>query len=301
MRSRSRCRRGSGGGERHGRRRRRPRPPPRSASPSPTGDAGGGAARRAAAARALDRSRGGARFQVGDDLGSQQIFGIDVEGWRPGEAKVFDASVLGFPLESLAQVPAGTYRAQALLHLYETFRRADGHTVKLPMDRGEGQQWSRAPGNLFSTPRELAVDPRRDEELRLALDQTIPPLPEPAATKYVRHERIQSERLTEFWGRPMHLGAHVLLPHGYDEHPEARYPLVIFHGHFPANVTGSREEPPDPDIPCEYSERFRLDCYNRIQQEQAHQLYKDWTGPGFRAPSSSRSSTPTPTTTTPTP
>jgi len=226
-------------------------------------------------------AEGEPRFQVGDDLGSQQVFGIDVEGWRPGEAKIFDASVLGFPLESLAQVPAGTYRAQALLHLYEIFRRADGRAVKLPMDRGEGQQWSRAPGNLFSTPRELAVDPRRDEELRLALDQAIPPIPEPAATQYVRHERILSERLTEFWGRPMHLGAHVLLPHGYDEHPEARYPLVIFHGHFPADVTGWREEPPDPNIPCEYSERFRLDCYNRIQQEQAYQLYKDWTGPGF--------------------
>ena len=43
---------------------------------------------------------------------------------------------------------------QALLHRYETFRRADGHVVKLPMDRGEGQQWTRAPGNLYSTPQQ---------------------------------------------------------------------------------------------------------------------------------------------------
>ena len=45
----------------------------------------------------------------------------------------------------------------------------------------------------------------------LSTDQTIPPIPDPPATKYVRHERIQSERLTRFWGRPMFLGAHVLV------------------------------------------------------------------------------------------
>ncbi len=224
------------------------------------------------------------RFQIDDGPKTQLVFGLDVEGWRPGEEAVFaagDPRVAGYPLASLAELPAGSYHVQALLHIYETFHRADGHTVKLPMDRGEGQQWNRAPGNLYSTPREVALDPRRAEVVRVALDQTIPPIPEPPATKYVRHERILSERLTKFWGRPMHLGAHVLLPHGWEEHPETRYPLVIFHGHFPATIGGWREEPPDPDLKCEYSERFKIDCYNRIQQEQAHQLYKEWTGPGF--------------------
>ena len=31
----------------------------------------------------------------------------------------------------------------------------------------------------------------------------------------------------------MFLGAHVLLPEGFDTHPNARYPLIINHGHFP--------------------------------------------------------------------
>ena len=30
-----------------------------------------------------------------------------------------------------------------------------------------------------------------------------------------------------------------------------------------------------------YSARFDLDCYNRIQQELAYQLYQDWIGPDF--------------------
>jgi hypothetical protein len=113
------------------------------------------------------------------------------------------------------------------------------------------------------------------------LDKAIPEIPPPADTKFVKHIRIQSERLTKFWGRPMHLGAVVLLPAGFDEHPQARFPLAVFHGHFPRTMDDFREQPADPNIKCEHSERFHLDCYNRIQQELGHQLYKDWTAPDF--------------------
>jgi hypothetical protein len=221
------------------------------------------------------------RFQVSDGPGTQQVFGLDVEGWKAGDAAHFDASVLGYPRESLSQVPPGTYSVQALLHTYETFRRADGHVLKLPMDRGEGQQWNRAPGNLLSVPRKLAIDPAREETVEIVLDKAIPPIPPPPETRYVKHERIRSELLSRFWGRDMQLGAHVLLPEGWAEHPQARYPLVINHGHFPYTIDGWREQPADPELKCAYSERFKLDCYNRIQQEQAYQLYKDWTAPGF--------------------
>lgn len=228
------------------------------------------------------RAEGEPRFQIsGTSLDSQQVFGMDVEGMKPGEEKSFDATVLGYPLESLSELPAGTYTVQALLHKYETFRRADGHVVKLPMDRGEGQQWNRAPGNLYSTPQRITFDPRGRDVIRIPLDKVIPPIPDPPETKYVKHVRIQSELLTKFWGRPMHLGAHVLLPEGFDQHPHARYPLVINHGHFPYDFGGWRETPPDPNLKCEYSARFQLDCYNRIQQQAAYDFYKEWTGPNF--------------------
>jgi hypothetical protein len=220
------------------------------------------------------------RFQIEPGPKTQQVFGIDVDGWRPGEAKTIDAGVLGYPRASLRDVPVGEYRVQALLHRYETFRRADGHVVKLPMDRGEGQQWNRAPGNVYSAPTTLRIDPA-GAGVQLTIDKVIPPIPDPPATKYVRHERLQSERLTKFWGRPMFLGAHVLVPEGFDTHPDARYPLVINHGHFPQTIDGWRETPPDPNVKCEHSERFHLDCYNRIQEEHAYQLFKDWTSPAF--------------------
>jgi hypothetical protein len=217
------------------------------------------------------------RLQINDGPTSQQAFGIDVEGWK-GEPRVFDASVLGYPLESLRDVPAGEYTVQALLHKYETFRRADGHVVKLPMDRGEGQQWNRAPGNLYSKPRKVTLGA---QPIEVVLDQVIPPIPDPPETRWVKHERIRSEKLSRFWGRDMYLGAHVLLPWGFDEHPDARYPLVINHGHYPQTFGGFREEPPDPNVPCEPSARFNLPCYNRTVEEHAHQFYKDWISPGF--------------------
>lgn len=223
------------------------------------------------------------RFLVNDSPNSQLVFGIDVEGWRPRQERVVDGSAFGYPLRSLSQLPAGRYRVQAVINRYETFKRSDGFTVKLPPDRWEGQQWNRKPGNLYSVPYNVTIDPRRGETHRIVLDREMPPVPDFAAreTKYVKYVRIRSERLSKFWGRDWYLGAWVLLPWGFDEHPDARYPVVINHGHFPSYVDNWRETPPDPDLEPDYSERFRLRGYNRIQQEYAWRFYQDWTGPGF--------------------
>ena len=221
------------------------------------------------------------RLQISEDLSTQQVFGINVDGLKPHQVATLDASAFGYPLRSLAQVPPGEYWVQGLLHRYETFHRADGHTVKLPVDRGEGQQWSRAPGNLYSTPQKIKIDPANGVAIKLHLDKIIPPIEPPKDTKYVKHIRIKSKLLSEFWGRPMYLGAHVLVPEGFDAHPDAHYPLVIFQGHFPEDFDGFREEPPDPNLKPEYSERFHLEGYNRTVQEYAHKFYQDWTGANF--------------------
>jgi len=225
------------------------------------------------------KTEGEPRFQINEDLSTQQVFGIDVDAWKAGETKIVDRSAFGYPRRSLADIAPGEYTVQALFHRYETFKRADGHTVKLPMDRGEGQQWNSAPGNLYSTPKRIRVEGQTP--IAITLDQVIPPIEPPKDTKYIKHIRIQSERLTKFWGRPMYLGAHVLLPEGFDSHPEAHYPLIINHGHFPADFDGFREQSPDPNLKPDYSERFKISGYNRIVQEQAYQFYKDWTGPNF--------------------
>lgn len=221
------------------------------------------------------------RFQIDDSEDTQLIFGIDVDGWKSGQPAVVDGAAIGYPLDGLADVPAGTYFAQALLQKYETFHRADGFTVKLPMDQGEGRQWNRAPGNLYSTPVKIEIDPAKGGMVKIMLDKEIEKIEPPKDTKYIKHFKIRSERLSKFWGRPMELGACLLIPEGFDTHPEARYPLCVFHGHFPDTFGGFRETPPDPNLKPVYNKRFNLEGYNKIEQEQAHQFYKEWTGPNF--------------------
>jgi hypothetical protein len=198
-------------------------------------------------------------------------FGIDVEQVAPGQEVVFDRSVFGYPLDTIDRIPAGDYWVQAVFHKYETFRRSDGHTVKLPMDRGEGQRWNQAPGNLYNVPQKVHIDPATGGVIRISLDREIAPLPEIADSKYIKHVRIENERLSKFWGRPMHLGAIVLLPEGFDEHPDARYPVMINHGHFQRSIGYFREAPPDDG----------LTGRARARAEAAHKFYKDWTGPDF--------------------
>ncbi len=221
------------------------------------------------------------RFQLGSGLGGQLVFGIDVDNWQSGEKKIIDDAVFGFPAENLSQIQPGKYYVQALLHKYETFTRADGKTVKLPMDRGEGQQWNRAPGNIYSAVKQIEIVVNDKSRIEVTMDREIPKIAEPKDSKYIKHVKMQSKLLSDFWGRPMHLGAHVLLPEGFDEHPEAKYPLAIFHGHFPSDFGGFREDPPDPNLKPEYSARFNVEGYNKIMQQEAHDFYKSWTGKDF--------------------
>jgi hypothetical protein len=234
------------------------------------------------------------RLQITDNDRTQQLFGVDVDGLRPGQNAMFDSGVLGYPVASLSNVPPGEYWVQGVLHVYETFTRGDGHQVKLPPDRGEGQQWSLAPGNLYSTPARIRIDPATDTLVRVSLDKKIPPLSDLPDTKYIKRIRLQSDRLTRFWGRPMYLGAMLVLPEGWDSHPNARYPLAIFHGHFQREVFPWRETPPDPKLPpgdlsglaryCPNGHEGEL-CtkygYERVLQEYGYALFKLWTGPDF--------------------
>ncbi len=221
------------------------------------------------------------RLQIDDTPKSQMLFGMDVEALAPGRNIVIDDSAWGYPVRSLSQIKPGEYFVQVVLHRYETFHRADGHTVKLPMDRGEGQHWQLAPGNLYSKPRKIVIAASGGEPVAISLSEEIPPIPAPKDTKYTRHIRIQSQLLTQFWGRPMFLGANILVPEGFDEHPEALYPLAVFHGHFPEDISGFRTAPPDPNLKPVYSERFHLAAYNRIEQEEAYKFYQQWIAPGF--------------------
>jgi hypothetical protein len=223
------------------------------------------------------------RLQVNWDRDAVPIFGMDVDGWKAGQRRVVDGKAFGFPLQSVDALPPGEYRVQAVLNRYERFELGDGRRLELAPDQGEGQVWNRKPGNLYSKPVSLRVSRKGAGRVSIVLDQKIPPVEtfESKQTPYVRYLRIRSGKLSQFWGRDIFLAAWVRLPWGFHDRPEARYPLVIAHGHFPAEPTGFRETPPDPDLKPEYSKRFRLQGYNRIQQEYAWQSHQDWIAAGF--------------------
>jgi hypothetical protein len=204
---------------------------------------------------------------------TKPIFGVDVDGLRPGADVIVDEKIVGWPVRSLKELPPGDYFVQALINRYETFHRADGHTIKMPMDQGEGQHWDSKPGNFYSKPVKMHLDAASGGEIRISMDQEIPPIAPPTDTAQVKYLRVQNDRLTKFWGRPMFLGAIVFLPQGWDSHPSARYPVLVHHGHFPKDAAsdGWRETPPDPTATGTA----------RDNQAAAYQFFKDWNGPRF--------------------
>lgn len=210
-------------------------------------------------------AKGEPRFHVGWDVNTQQIFGTDAVGLVPGEKVRLDESSPGHPLRSLRDLPPGKYTVQAVLNVYETFHRADGYTLKLPADDGEGQRWNESPGNLYSKPAEVEI--AAGSTVNIEMTETIPPIEPPKDTKYVRHVRVQSKLLTKFWGRPVFLGAIVLVPEGFDGHPGQRYPVAFHQGHFPDGFYSFRETPPPADMPA--GPRRRADA--------GYRFYQDWT------------------------
>lgn len=168
------------------------------------------------------------RLQVGRT--GTPFFGRDVTALAPGQAAVVDATDLGTPVASLADLPAGDYVVQAFVNVYSEFRRDDGHTVWMHDDQWEGQHWNVSPGNIYSRPQKIHID-AATEPIKLVADQVIPPVTVPPDTAFVKRIKIQSPLLSKFWGRPISLGATVLLPRNYDT-STVKYPVLYRQGHF---------------------------------------------------------------------
>ncbi|GAA1721873.1 alpha/beta hydrolase-fold protein [Fodinicola feengrottensis] len=194
-------------------------------------------------------SRNGATAPITqtDIVGGVPFWGRNVTDLRPGRpVSIGDQpDVYGYPLSSLDRLPAGDYYVQAFLNTYDTFHRGDGSTVRLHMPCGDGQDMFSSPGNLYGTPKLLHLDPHHSGAIALTLDHVITPAqPVPAGgtcqqgnpsdTAHVKYVKILSPALTTFWGRPIYIGANVLLPAGYDDPANAgvHYPVEYAFGHF---------------------------------------------------------------------
>jgi hypothetical protein len=243
-----------------------------------------------------------------EGIESQQAFGIDVENWAPGAVVHVDASAVGYPIENLRDLPAGDYSVQVVLNVYETFHLGNGKVVKLPPDKGEGQHWQTKPGNFLSKPQKIHLDLENSGSIRLAFDHKIPALEQELAdvetlldwrsisqptsvedNKWEKHVRMRSELLSKFWGRPTEIGAVVLLPDGWEEHPDAHFPVLILEDHYHRHYfPGFRTTPPDPKLGVANESARKADGppvqdwtkgrdKERELQESGWKMFQDWT------------------------
>jgi hypothetical protein len=166
------------------------------------------------------------------------LFSVAVSNLAPGTVATIDSTAFGHPVESLKNLPAGDYWAQAFVNVYTRFPRADGHTVWLHMDQWEGQNWKTSPGNLYGDPVQIHFDPASTTPIRLTADKVNPPVQVPADTDTVKRIKIQSQILSKWWGQPIYLGAVITLPKDYDAHPSVKYPIIYSQGHFSLGQPG---------------------------------------------------------------
>ncbi len=200
------------------------------------------------------------RFQTG--FTGVPIWGKNVYSLMPGEAALIDEDVFGYPLESIKDIAPGEYYIQGFINIYTEFKRSDGNTLWMHNDQWEGQRWYRSPGNLYSDVKKDYIDPSRDKVIKLECKNVIPAVKIPSDTKWVKRIKFQSKILTEFWGKPVYLGATVLLPKGYDDHPDVYYPVHYVQGHFSLRAP----------------HRFRTDDPGEddLRGQSGYEFYKYW-------------------------
>jgi len=211
------------------------------------------------------------RLQIGSWTQEVPIFGVDVSQLQPGEAAVIDATTLGYPLKSLTEIPAGDYYVQAVMNVYTEFPRADGHTIWAHMDQWEGQDFNASPGNLYSKPQRIHFD-QELHSVKLELRELIPQVQVPPDSDWVKRIKFQSKLLSEFWGKPVYLGATILLPKEYDQHPNVRYPVIYEQDHF------------NLDPPLYFREERLEHAENELWKQYANagfELQQQWRGPNF--------------------
>lgn len=218
------------------------------------------------------------RFRLNEDYQSSQGFGVDVGNLTPGKPIIVDAGTFGYPRRSLTDLDPGDYYVQAVFNIYDLFHLADGRSLWLPPDKGEGQHWERKPGNFYNKPIKVRFDPKSSATIRLTLNQVIPPItgtdedPEviaarSPASKWLKYMRFRSDKLSQFWGRDTYLGAWILLPDGFDDQPGTHYPVVVYQDHYHPGIGPLPfiTSPPNPKSP------------NYGREQAGYRFFQDWT------------------------
>jgi hypothetical protein len=160
------------------------------------------------------------RSSIGDmGLKAAPLLGVDVKGLVADSKAIIDQKAAIFPIVNLARLPAGEYRVQAVFHSNRDLNLHD------------------APGNLYSDPVTVKLDPAKGGVVKLELAHKIPEEQPPKETEYVKYVKLKSDLLSKFHGRPMYLRAGVILPRDFDKDTERTYPLFVRIGGYGTRYT----------------------------------------------------------------
>ncbi|KAI1432823.1 Alpha/Beta hydrolase protein [Xylaria sp. CBS 124048] len=181
-----------------------------------------------------------------------KMFGKNVFGFGEGDVVTMSGGspnntftgVSGFPLVSMDDIPSGAYRIQAFLKPYQTAKRSDGSMIRLAFPCGDGAPDVDEVGSLTTSAMNLEVH-GGPQTIKLTFDSVTPPenftgmevggcsQGNYADTAQLKHVKIKSEKLSQFWGRDMYVGANILLPAGYDAaDKDTRYPVLYNQNHW---------------------------------------------------------------------
>jgi hypothetical protein len=205
------------------------------------------------------------RMGMGSPMGPA-MFGVDVDQLRPGQVASIDQTALGYPT-GLADLPPGQYYAQAILNVYTKVQRESGPAIWVHVNDGSLEWINTAAGNLYSDVQK--VDVSGDGTIRIELAKVMKREPV-KDTEWLKHVKVQSRKLTKFWGYPVFIHATVLLPKGYAGHEDVKYPSVYTLGHGtpffmstdPAEGNGGKISP-------------------RTGLESGYDFFQTWTSEGF--------------------
>ncbi|HEY1837169.1 MAG TPA: alpha/beta hydrolase-fold protein [Rhizomicrobium sp.] len=209
------------------------------------------------------------RLAIG--FNGRPVYGMDISALKPGASVVLNGSAVGYPMP-LSALPAGDYYVQAVLERYDQVHREDGHTIWVPIHPMRDTPFTGLQGNLYSDVQRVHIDSRKGFRVSLALTHVIPPPPPPLDTPWIKHVWIKSEILSKFWGTPIYMGAAVLLPKDFDQHPDAHYPAVY---------ALSQGDPPYQFSLTPSSEAEKKKDKEVYNLETGYEFYQDWISPAF--------------------
>ena len=148
----------------------------------------------------------------GPDAHSVWVAAKEVHGLTPQTPVDLDPDELAYPA-AFCSAPAGNYKMKAVLDVDHNFAYYD----------------DASDGDLLGVTAEQNFNPAANERILLTLTQrqTDPPLQLPPHTELID---FVSPALSEYWGRPIHMRAAVVLPPSYGG-SKTRYPTAyLTHG-----------------------------------------------------------------------